>query len=1486
VLAVLVTGGALAGAQSPRPDDRPHLLLVPHTPDGRAALERTDARVVARYEEFTLAEAAGGDDARLRRAGADRRDDMREVSLPAAELDPKADRASLAAKEAPERDEALAIVQFVGPVKEAWLERLEATGARVVQYAAQNGYVVHARGSALARVERLVGTDTAVRAVAPVRARDKIEDKLTRAGSRTVAVQTLAGPAGADARRDALAAGRRVRAESEVGELRTQFVELDGTEAATLAKDPAVVAIVPYGEPRLLDERAAQIVAGNVIGSVPSGPGYLGWHDAAGFTAPFGFSIDVTDDGLDNGSDMAPDHPDFYVDGDGAGLDRVTYAEDYTSDPDATDCGGHGTNVASIAAGYGAGSGAANQDAQGFKYGMGVAPRALIGASKVFNCAGQFDLLPGTTFTDLTSAAYRAGARISNNSWGISDQGEYGPDSQEYDALVRDARPDDPGDPDTLGNQQMVEVFAAGNEGDDVSGGGNEGYASVGSPATAKNVIAVGASESVRAIGGTDGCGASDTEANDVDDMINFSSRGPTDDLRLKPDLVAPGTHVAGAAPQHVAYDGNGVCNPEFPVGNPFYSLVSGSSQAAPEVSGAAALIREWYRRPGVGGAPPSPAMTKAILVNTATDIAGGDNGKGDTIAGAPNMDQGWGRVDVGEVLDDTQRRFYDQSTVFGGPEAPFLRAYEVADPLRPLKVTLAWTDAPGMAGANASFVNNLDLVVEAGGRTYSGNVFSGGLSLTGGSADIRNNVESVVLPAGTSGDFSVKVVPTNVMGDGVPDNPDTSDQDFALVVSNATLEQTSPVLVQHDPPSVDDTLPLGGNGALEPGESFTLDQQVRNAGNGPATGVSATLTAAGHVTITRPNATYGDLNVDQSGTNDPPGFEGGLAGAAPCGADANATLTLTTAPDTGSHTVPITLPTGSAAPATARNRTHSPALAIPDDSAAGVTSTLDVASAGRIRDLNVRVTGITHPWVGDLSIELIGPDGTSVTLARHPGGPDNSGNTFTNTVFDDEAAQNIAEGAPPYTGSFRPQGDQLARFDGKSQQGQWKLRVRDLAESDTGTLRRWGTDTSNAQCAPDTSPPLTVIDSGPSGLTSSRDAVFGFRATESDATFECELDGGDFAPCNAPQTYSGLADGEHTFAVRAFDAQGNVDPEPATGSWTVDATAPSVTVSSPSPGSTTTDGTPALSGAAGTAAADAGSVTVQLFAGTLASGLAAQTLVAPRDADGSWSVEPAAVAPGVYTARAMQSDAAGNVGASAPVTFTVGTSPIADAVGPRFLLAPAEEHLADALAGRLTAMAGCVAACRVTATLTLSGRTARRVGLGAGSERIGRATVSTRRDGPTRLRVPLTRRARTVLRSAHSVTTTLNLTVADAGGRVALRRPVALSRAAGVRRVASRGLRLWAACDGGCSVHGRLTIGARTARRLGLRGSEGSAVAIGTGSARATAGTPSRLVLRLSRRSRRALRNSRGVSATLEAIVTGVSGPAGRAMRGLTLRR
>ena len=170
------------------------------------------------------------------------------------------------------------------------------------------------------------------------------------------------------------------------------------------------------------------------------------------------------------------------------------------------------------------------------------------------------------------------------------------------------------------------------------------------------------------------------------------------------------------------------------------------------------------------------------------------------------------------------------------------------------------------------------------------------------------------------------------------------------------------------------------------------------------------------------------------------------------------------------------------------------------------------------------------------------------MTLVDQPGGPENLGDDFVNTVFDDEAATAIARQAP-YTGRFRPQNDQLSRFDGKQQQGVWTLRVRDLVDIGTGTLGAWGTDTSPATCSVAT---VTRIDSGPAGGSS--DADFAFSSDIAGARFECSLDGDDFAPCTSPTSYAGLTEGTHEFEVRAVvGPQQQVDPTPARHTWTID---------------------------------------------------------------------------------------------------------------------------------------------------------------------------------------------------------------------------------------------------------------------------------------------------------------------------------------------
>ena len=158
--------------------------------------------------------------------------------------------------------------------------------------------------------------------------------------------------------------------------------------------------------------------------------------------------------------------------------------------------------------------------------------------------------------------------------------------------------------------------------------------------------------------------------------------------------------------------------------------------------------------------------------------------------------------------------------------------------------------------------------------------------------------------------------------------------------------------------------------------------------------------------------------------------------------------------------------------------------VAIPDNNSTGATSTVSVADGTIVQDANV-TANITHSYDGDLTLYLITPGNTSITLAARRGG---SGDNFRNTVFDDEASSAITSGAPPFTGSFRPEGS-LSAADGVSGAGSWKLKVVDSAFADTGTIDGWTLNLvyPDLTCAATGAPPPVPDGSLGAAMTASR---------------------------------------------------------------------------------------------------------------------------------------------------------------------------------------------------------------------------------------------------------------------------------------------------------------------------------------------------------------------------------------------------------------
>lgn len=126
----------------------------------------------------------------------------------------------------------------------------------------------------------------------------------------------------------------------------------------------------------------------------------------------------------------------------------------------------------------------------------------------------------------------------------------------------------------------------------------------------------------------------------------------------------------------------------------------------------------------------------------------------------------------------------------------------------------------------------------------------------------------------------------------------------------------------------------------------------------------------------------------------------------------------------------------------------------IPDNSSIGVSSSIQVTNNLNITDVNVTLN-ITHPWVGDLTLSLTSPKGTTVELVQNIG---DEGDNFENTVFDDDADESIVTGIAPYTGSYKPQ-NSLSIFNNEDAIGEWKLKAVDGGLSDIGSLNSWSLD-------------------------------------------------------------------------------------------------------------------------------------------------------------------------------------------------------------------------------------------------------------------------------------------------------------------------------------------------------------------------------------------------------------------------------------------
>jgi subtilisin-like proprotein convertase family protein len=278
-------------------------------------------------------------------------------------------------------------------------------------------------------------------------------------------------------------------------------------------------------------------------------------------------------------------------------------------------------------------------------------------------------------------------------------------------------------------------------------------------------------------------------------------------------------------------------------------------------------------------------------------------------------------------------------------------------------------------------------------------------------------------------------------------------------------------------------TTAVGGDGDnfVEPGESGMLTIPLTNVGGATALGVSATLTTSTPgVTITSAMSNYPNIGSNGQSANNVTPFAFTLANTAPCGVAIDFTLTVNVAnSNDGPQTVAFKVQTGEAN--TIVISYTGPPAPIPPNLASTVNIPIVVSGlSAPIGDLNfsfdgssctnapfATTVGFDHTFVGDLIVTLTSPQGTTVTLMNQPGGFNNNGRNFCNTVLDDSASdliQTITPVGSPYTGLFKP-ASPLAAFNGQNGNGTWTLTVTDVFPLDGGNVRAFSLTFTSITC-------------------------------------------------------------------------------------------------------------------------------------------------------------------------------------------------------------------------------------------------------------------------------------------------------------------------------------------------------------------------------------------------------------------------------------
>jgi Subtilase family len=372
-------------------------------------------------------------------------------------------------------------------------------------------------------------------------------------------------------------------------------------------------------------------------------------------------------------------------------------------------------------------------------------------------------------------------------------------------------------DAQTRNYNQLLHVVAAGNDGSYNCSGYPASFATIKSGwQCGKNVLTVGAIKP------------------DDYNITFFSSRGPVQDGRLKPEIVANGWGVSST------YTNNN------------YAWFFGTSMAGPNVMGALALVYERYRQLN-GGVNPSGALVKAVACNAAEDL--GNPG--------PDFTYGFGMINARRAVEAIEQNRYIAGTVSNG--ASNNHVINISGGAVRVKVMLYWVDKEAAANAASTLVNDLDLTVTTPLSVLHNplvlNATPGGVNLTAvEGADHRNNIEQVVIENPGGGNFTI-----TVNGFAVPFGPQQYVLTYEIVQPSVTVEYPSGG--ETWVPASAETIRWSAYGNET--ETFTVEYSDNNGSNWTALSNSVPATARSFVWSAGPAAptTNGLIRVKRNNT-------------------------------------------------------------------------------------------------------------------------------------------------------------------------------------------------------------------------------------------------------------------------------------------------------------------------------------------------------------------------------------------------------------------------------------------------------------------------------------------------------------------------------------------------------------------------------------------------------------------------------------------